>query len=113
MKKSKEIILTIVIASVLTACSRTETPKKPNSRFHVRADTTNKHYTTQRNHGTSFLPLYYGMRFMPTGIFSGGTYHRSGFYNSRTYRSSTAHNTPHVTTGGFGRTGHSGFHVSS
>lgn len=114
MKKSKEIILTVVIASVLTACSNTQTPPKPqHSRFHVRADTTNTHYSTQRNHGSYGHAMYYGMRFIPSGIFSGGSYRRSGFYNSRTFSSSTSHGTPHVTTGGFGRTGHGGFHASS
>jgi hypothetical protein len=113
MKRSKEIVLTIVVASVFTACSNNE-KHHTKSRFHVRADTTNEHYTTQRNYGSRWHSSYHGMHFAPSGIFNNGTYQRSGYYNSKTYHSSTYHSTSHVTTGGFGSTGRSGgFHVSS
>ncbi|MFN0201859.1 MAG: hypothetical protein ACKVTZ_10075 [Bacteroidia bacterium] len=127
MKKSKNITLSLVIASVIasiTSCKNE--PKAPQSRLYMRADTTigyskmEPRYDSDRHYGGGYIYPYY--IFSPYGMYhnyysygsSGGGYTRTGYYNSRTYQSSVAHNSP-VARGGFGGigSGSRGFSVGS
>ena len=103
MKKSKEIIILLVAASVFSEfCA--EKPKE-KERLHMRADT-NIGYSSYTPHSHSYVHFY------PYGVFNNGVYTRTGYYNSRTYNASVSHNSP-VVRGGMGRTGRGGFSVSS
>jgi hypothetical protein len=115
MKKSEKITLMLVAGSVLAACGQKEV--EPHSRLHLRADSLAP-YTTVHAHHVSGVYVYPYYMFSPYGFYGsrhygGGGYVRHGYYNSRTYQTSVAHNTPHVAHGGFGARGRGGFSVSS
>lgn len=103
MKKSKEIILLLVVASVFSEfCSP---PPQPKKRLHLRADTAIG-YSSYAPHSHSYVHFY------PYGVYNNGVYTRTGYYNSRTYNASISHNSPTI-RGGMGRTGRGGFSVGS
>lgn len=101
MKKSKAIKLVFVsaiLASTIISCSSDHKEKKSN--LYVRSDSTGKY--THTSHGG----FYHG--FYPIGIYSNGSYHKSGFTSPSSHHTSST--SSGVSRGGFG---HSGFHVGS
>lgn len=103
MRKSTNILLCLVIASVMS-CS---TEKKEKERLFFRADTNVRVYNVYHYHSG-----YPYVHFYPYGVFDNGTYRRTGYYNSKTYNSSVTHNSP-VVRGGMGRTGRGGYSIGT
>ncbi len=95
MKKSK-IIKLIFVAGLVSACSN---PKEPESRMHIRGDSTSKYTRTHGGFG------YY--HFIPYGfMMMGMNRYRHAGYESNQFSKNAS---PHVSRGGFG----SGTKVSS
>jgi hypothetical protein len=102
MKKSKQIMLCLLIVS-MTACTNEHREKQ---RLHYRADTNVRVYNSYHSHSSTYVHFY------PYGVFHNGTYTRSGYYNSRSYNTSVSHNSPTI-RGGMGRTGRGGFSIGT
>ena len=91
MKKSKAIQLAIV-AGLLSACHHN---KEPESRLHIRGDSTSEYTHTPYYHGMGYY------HFIPYGYYSPYRGYQRGGYESQHF-SSKATSSSHISRGGFG-----------
>lgn len=92
MKKSKAIKLAIV-AGLLSACGH---DKEPQSRLHIRGDSTSEYTRTPYYHGMGFY------HFIPFGFYAAGRGYQRGGYESTHFSSKATSSSSHISRGGFG-----------
>ena len=100
MKKSNTITLALITA-VLASCHKE--PAEREKLVYMRSDTTAVYQAPFNVHNDNHILWFYAFR--PYGHYSGGSYHRSGYYSSSISESSNiGHSTTKssVVRGGFG-----------